>query len=200
MLPPADLVIDAAYGTGFHGTWNPPDVGDTPVLAVDMPSGVNALTGSASGPVLAATRTRHVPGAEAGPADAARQRAGGRPRTGRHRARRPGGGARACPPGAAEPTWPSGCRTAPATAHKWRAAVRIVAGSVGMTGAAALAAHAAMRAGAGMVQLSAVGCLVMECAVGGGAATVAGVGVGAGGARLARSVPLAGHRSRHRSR
>ena len=40
VLPPADLVIDAAYGTGFRGTWNPPDVGDTPVLAVDIPSGV----------------------------------------------------------------------------------------------------------------------------------------------------------------
>ena len=39
-LPPADLVIDAAYGTGFHGTWRPPDVGGAPVLAVDIPSGV----------------------------------------------------------------------------------------------------------------------------------------------------------------
>ncbi|MFZ2442468.1 MAG: NAD(P)H-hydrate epimerase, partial [Ilumatobacteraceae bacterium] len=26
-LPPADLVIDAAYGTGFRGTWRPPAVG-----------------------------------------------------------------------------------------------------------------------------------------------------------------------------
>src|SRR5213082_678398 len=41
-LPPADLVLDAAYGTGFRGTWKPPDVGDTPVLAVDVPSGVDA--------------------------------------------------------------------------------------------------------------------------------------------------------------
>ena len=24
VLPPSDLVIDAAYGTGFHGTWRPP--------------------------------------------------------------------------------------------------------------------------------------------------------------------------------
>jgi len=57
VLPAADLVIDAAYGTGFRETWNPPDVGDTPVLAVDVPSGVNALTGEAIGRVLAATRT-----------------------------------------------------------------------------------------------------------------------------------------------
>ena len=59
-LPPADLVIDAAYGTGFHGTWNPPDVGATPVLAVDIPSGVDALTGEAHGEVLAATRTPKI--------------------------------------------------------------------------------------------------------------------------------------------
>ena len=57
LLPDADLVIDAAYGTGFHGTWNPPDVGDTPVLAVDVPSGVDALTGDITGDVLAATHT-----------------------------------------------------------------------------------------------------------------------------------------------
>ena len=57
MLPDADLVIDAAYGTGFHGTWDPPDVGDTPVLAVDVPSGVDALTGDIAGDVLAATQT-----------------------------------------------------------------------------------------------------------------------------------------------
>ena len=53
----ADLVIDAAYGTGFRGSWSPPDVGDAPVLAVDVPSGVDALTGAAGGDVLAATRT-----------------------------------------------------------------------------------------------------------------------------------------------
>ena len=52
----ADLVIDAAYGTGFHGVWDPPDVGDVPVLAVDVPSGVDALTGQAEGAVLARRR------------------------------------------------------------------------------------------------------------------------------------------------
>ncbi|MBC7990095.1 MAG: hypothetical protein H7Y19_11005, partial [Luteimonas sp.] len=57
VLPPADLVIDAAYGTGFHGSWDPPDVGDAAVLAVDIPSGVDGLTGHAEGAVLAADRT-----------------------------------------------------------------------------------------------------------------------------------------------
>ena len=32
----ADLVIDAAYGIGFHGEWTPPIVFDVPVLAVDI--------------------------------------------------------------------------------------------------------------------------------------------------------------------
>jgi NAD(P)H-hydrate epimerase len=35
----------------------PPDVGDTPVLAVDVPSGVDALTGDIGGDRHAATRT-----------------------------------------------------------------------------------------------------------------------------------------------
>ena len=39
VLPPSDLVIDAAYGTGFRGTWCAPETGDVPVLAVDIPSG-----------------------------------------------------------------------------------------------------------------------------------------------------------------
>jgi NAD(P)H-hydrate epimerase len=41
--------------------------------------------------------------------------------------------------------------------HKWQAAVRIIAGSPGMTGAAHLAAGAAQRAGAGYVRLSTPG-------------------------------------------
>ena len=39
VLPPCDLVIDAAYGTGFRGTYDPPDPGPAIVLAVDVPSG-----------------------------------------------------------------------------------------------------------------------------------------------------------------
>src|SRR3954466_8169413 len=46
-LAPCDLVIDAAYGTGFRGEYDAPDPGDALVLAVDIPSGVNGLTGEA---------------------------------------------------------------------------------------------------------------------------------------------------------
>ena len=57
-IGPADLVIDAAYGTGFHGRYRSPAVDPgTPVLAVDIPSGVAGDTGSASGTPLAARRT-----------------------------------------------------------------------------------------------------------------------------------------------
>jgi NAD(P)H-hydrate epimerase len=163
-LPDADLVIDAAYGTGFHGTWSPPDVGSTPVLAVDIPSGVNALTGTVTGPVLSAQRTVTFqalkPGLLLPPGSAL------------------AGDLELADIGLGEGVdahahahlvqssdvagWVS---TRPIAAHKWMAAVRVVAGSVGMTGAAALSARGAMRAGAGMVHLSAIGCLVVDAPV-----------------------------------
>src|SRR5207253_10703891 len=48
---------DAAYGTGFHGEYRAPDPGDAPVLAVDIPSGVNGLTGEAAPGAVRADRT-----------------------------------------------------------------------------------------------------------------------------------------------
>ena len=163
-LPPSHLVIDAAYGTGFRGEWRPPHVGDAPVLAVDIPTGVDGLTGAADPHVLAASATVTF------------------------QALKPG---LVLPPGS---QWCgavhiadiglSGAVAAAARAHvveaadvadwlpvrgsnthKWQAAVRLVAGSAGMTGAAVLAAGAAMRAGAGMVHLSAVGCTVRDAPV-----------------------------------
>ncbi len=54
-------------------------------------------------------------------------------------------------------TLSGGCPIAPANTHKWQAAVRVVAGSPGMTGAAHLVSAAAFRAGAGYVTLSSPG-------------------------------------------
>ena len=152
-LPPADLVIDAAYGTGFHGTWTPPVIGATPVLAVDIPSGVDGLTGAAGPGVLTATRTITfaavkpglllLPGrALAGTVDVADIGL-------------PVGDTRAQAVTAADVAgwWPP----RPAGSHKWSRAVRVIAGSPGMTGAAHLSAAAAQRAGAGMVTLSVPG-------------------------------------------
>ena len=48
-VPECDLVIDAAYGTGFRGSYRSPVSAGVPVLAVDIPSGVDGLTGVASG-------------------------------------------------------------------------------------------------------------------------------------------------------
>src|SRR5436305_2331667 len=56
-LPDADLVIDAAYGTGFHGEYHAPDPGDAVVLAVDIPSGVDGLTGQATDGAVVADHT-----------------------------------------------------------------------------------------------------------------------------------------------
>ena len=161
VLPDADLVIDAAYGTGFHGTWDPPDPGDALVLAVDVPSGVDGLTGAVSGAVLAATRTVTFaalkpgllvpPGSElSGAVEVAD--IGLEEQVERHAGAHLVQGvdvAEWLPPRAAD-------------AHKWKSAVRVVAGGTGMTGAARLTAHAAMRAGAGMVQLSAPGSVVSD--------------------------------------
>ena len=162
-LPPADLVIDAAYGTGFRGSWTAPRT-SSPVLAVDIPSGVDALTGVVVGTVLRATRTvtfqAWKPGLLTPPG---RQYAGtvevadiglGDGVEAAVRAHRVEGSDVA--------SWLS---LRPADAHKWRAAVRVVAGSTGMTGAAALTSAAAMRAGAGMVHLSGLGTLVPNAPV-----------------------------------
>ncbi len=73
VLPSADLVIDAAYGTGFSGSWSPPEIGDSQVLAVDIPSGVDALTGSADGAGAGRHPHCHVRGPEAGAARATRK-------------------------------------------------------------------------------------------------------------------------------
>ncbi len=163
-LPPADLVIDAAYGTGFRGTWDPPEVGDTPVLAVDIPSGVDATTGAAAGAVLAATRTVTfaalkpglllAPGSElAGEVEVADIGLDSLVQQHAHAHLVQASDVAAWLPGRE------------VDAHKWRGAVRLVAGSVGMTGAARLAARAAMRAGAGIVHLSSPGTLVADAPV-----------------------------------
>jgi len=163
VLPPCDLVIDAAFGTGFRGTWSAPDVGDALVLAVDLPSGLDAHTGEAHGPVLAADRTVTFqalkPGllCADGPTLAGAVEvvdiglgAGVRRRARAHLVQ-----------AADVADW---LPAREALAHKWRSAVRVVAGSPGMTGAAVLASTAALRCGAGMVHLSAVGCLAVGSA------------------------------------
>ena len=152
VLPACDLVIDAAYGTGFRGHWIAPDPGEALVLAVDIPSGIDGLTGRAAPGVMAADHTiclaalkpglLFAPGAQlAGTVEIAD--IGLECRSHAHLVQRAD----------VQHWW----QPRDAGAHKWRAAVRVVAGSAGMTGAAHLAACAAQRTGAGMVHLSVPG-------------------------------------------
>ena len=152
-LPAADLVIDAAYGTGFHGEWSAPRVGRSPVLAVDIPSGVDGLTGVAGRGVLAADRTVTFAALKPGLVLGAGRNLAGDVEVvdiglDTRRAR-----AHVVEAEDVAAWW----RPRPPTAHKWTRAVRVVAGSAGMTGAAHLAAAAAHRAGSGYVSLSSPG-------------------------------------------
>jgi len=152
-LPRCDLVIDAAYGTGFHGSWQPPDVRDVPVLAVDIPSGVDGLTGRADGHVLAADRTVTFAALKPGLLFAEGAEHAGEIEVvdiGLDVSRAT---AWLVDDGDVADWLPE----RPADAHKYHAAVWLVAGSPGMTGAARLAATAAMRAGSGYVRLSSPG-------------------------------------------
>jgi NAD(P)H-hydrate epimerase len=145
-LPPADLVIDAAYGTGFRGEYGPPDPGPAPVLAVDIPSGVQGDTGAVRGGALPAALTVTMaalkPGLLLGD---------GPGRSGRVEVADIG-----LPVGVpaahlvedADLAW---IPPRPRAAHKWMGAVWLVAGSPGMRGAAGLCARAALRSGSGMV-------------------------------------------------
>jgi NAD(P)H-hydrate epimerase len=158
VLPGCDLVIDAAYGTGFRGEYLPPCVpGGAKVLAVDIPSGLDPVSGAVSrggsaGEIplvvradVTVTFAAMKPGLLIGEGpeyagrvvvadiglDAGRARAQLVERDdARQLAPRRG-----------------------RTANKWTSAVYVLAGSPGMYGAALLAAQAAMRAGAGMVRL-----------------------------------------------
>jgi NAD(P)H-hydrate epimerase len=147
-----DLVIDAAYGTGFRGEFRAPDVGDTPVLAVDLPSGLDGLTGAAAGSPFTATATvtfaAWKPGLLLGDgpehAGAVEVADIGLPV-----------GSRAGLVGDRDVAgwWPTALRDD----HKWRYACWLVAGSPGMAGAAVLASRGALRTGAGYVRLSTPG-------------------------------------------
>jgi ADP-dependent NAD(P)H-hydrate dehydratase / NAD(P)H-hydrate epimerase len=148
-----DLVIDAAYGTGFSGSYEPPEVASgTPVLAVDIPSGVHGDSGQIGGRALRADRTVTFaalkPGllmgegaAAAGPVTVADI---GIPIVG-------------ATIGLVEDSDLHGVPQRPWNTHKWASAVAVVAGSPGMEGASFLCARGAARAGAGMVRLAVPG-------------------------------------------
>jgi NAD(P)H-hydrate epimerase len=155
-LPESDLVMDAAYGTGFRGSYVAPDPAAARVLAVDIPSGLPGDTGVPAGgrPVVAdetVTFAAYKPGLllGLGPELAGRVHVADIGL---------GGGVRSvCT------SWlvsdddvdllPERAREA----HKWQTAVAVAAGSPGMMGAPLLLSRGAMRAGAGYVRLGVPG-------------------------------------------
>ncbi|MGC8121742.1 NAD(P)H-hydrate dehydratase [Marinobacter sp. VGCF2001] len=164
-LAQARVVVDAMLGTGVTGAPREPFAGvirqlnaaGKPVLAIDLPSGLNATTGAAAGEVVRAEATVTFIGVKAGLYT--------------------GEGAAACghivfealgagcagqesgeSPLAVLSPW-SRCRewlpVRPANAHKGLFGhVLVVAGDKGFGGAGIMAAEAAARTGAGLVSLA----------------------------------------------
>lgn len=153
-LPAADLVLDAAFGTGMRDAYDFPDPDGAPVLAVDIPSGVLGATGVAVGrpahAVATVTFAALKPGLllGSGPAHCGEVRVADI-------------GLEVADVATAHLVEPADARVwVPERGrddHKWRHAVWVVAGSPGMSGAAQLCAAAAMRGGAGYVRLSTPG-------------------------------------------
>ena len=149
LLDDSDLVIDAAYGTGLRDRWDPPPQPHSPVLAVDIPSGVDGLTGEDFGSLQAqrtvtfgalkpglllepgASRAGHVDVSDLG-LDVSRCRA-----------------VVLTDQDLQEPL----SQRAP-TDHKWSNSLRLIGGAPGMIGAVQLASQGALRAGAGMTVVS----------------------------------------------
>jgi hydroxyethylthiazole kinase-like uncharacterized protein yjeF len=153
-LPSADLVVDAAVGTGFHGEYESPAMAPgTRVLAVDLPSGLDADTGAAGPGVAPAERTVTFGALKPGLLLGSGPRLAGTVRVARL----------GLPLEAAQGVAPSVlliedgdvAERLPRRARdgqKWDHAVALVAGSPGMLGAATFAAAGAQRAGSGMVR------------------------------------------------
>ncbi len=155
-VAPGDLIVDGLFGVGFHGELPervlPWLAASASVLAIDVPSGLNASDGTTSGPAFqaAATVTFHALkvghvvgegpdrcgptwvrdiGLEGGVPEMLLAEEEDAPRPSRQR-----------------------------TDHKWSAgSVLVVGGSPGLTGAAVLTGRAALEAGAGAVAIAVPG-------------------------------------------
>lgn len=149
-----DLVIDAAFGTGLSRSYSFPRVApEVAILAVDIPSGVDGLTGELVGAPVFADRTITFaalkPGLLLEP---------GRSHCGDVLVADIGlDVSRATVFVTEHADLVAWVPTRPADDHKWRTAVRVIGGSLGMEGAGYLAAAAAQRVGAGLVQLASPG-------------------------------------------
>ncbi|MDQ5816030.1 MAG: NAD(P)H-hydrate dehydratase [Actinomycetota bacterium] len=155
-LPRADVIVDAVFGTGFHGVAE----GDAakaivaineaapPVLAVDIPSGVDGATGRAEGPAVEAQVTVVMQAEKIGTAVGAGAALAGQVEVVDIGIDVEGAGVWMSEPADASGVLPR--RTVDAHKRSGGSVVSI-GGSAGMSGAPILAARAAARAGAGYV-------------------------------------------------
>ncbi len=149
VLPPADLTVDGLFGIGLNRPFEAPDPGATPVIAVDIPSGIDGLTGQVLGVGVRADITLALmalkPGLLLGDGPSY------------------AGDVRVLDIGL--PVDEQQCHLVEDRdvhewlpqrsrhAHKWNHAVLVIAGSPSMTGASHLVCRGALRAGAGYVHL-----------------------------------------------
>ena len=154
VLPPCDLAIDGAYGTGFRGSYTAPVVpAGAAVLAIDIPSGIDADTGEAPGDAVSADRTVTFAALKPGLLQGA-----GPAHSGMVEVADIGIGF-AVPAASliedADVAALVGARER--GVNKWTNAVGIASGSAGMEGSAILCTRGAMAAGSGMIRLGSPG-------------------------------------------
>lgn len=170
-LERADLLVDALLGTGFSGELRDPISGmvaaanaaGAPVLAVDVPSGVDADSGQVAGEAVRAARTVTLAALKVGLLVPPGSGYAGR--------------VEVADIGIPDRLMPTGLHLAGAadlstvlagrevTAHKRSSGkVAVAAGSLGMSGAAVLCAAGALRSGAGLVRILVPGALRAEVA------------------------------------
>jgi ADP-dependent NAD(P)H-hydrate dehydratase / NAD(P)H-hydrate epimerase len=149
----ADMLVDAMFGTGFRGALEGDAVvvarrsADIPTVAVDIPSGVDGLTGAVHGDATTAVATVTFAARKTGLCFEP-----GRSLAGEVIVADLGISVGDAVMGVVEAAdvqaW---LPPRPVDAHKWSAGLLVVGGSGGMTGAPIMASHAAMRSGAGIV-------------------------------------------------
>jgi hydroxyethylthiazole kinase-like uncharacterized protein yjeF len=153
-----DVVVDALFGTGFHGEPRPEaaevigriNAASVPVVSVDLPSGVDASTGEAAGAVVDADLTVTFHGLKVGLVVSP-----GRQRAGRVVVADIGVGDLPTAIRRAQPSLLDEVPRRRAGDTKYSAgSVLVVGGQPGMTSAACLTAMAALRADAGYVTLA----------------------------------------------
>ena len=152
-LPRCDLVIDGAYGTGFRGSYDAPGAPrGAAVLAIDIPSGVDADSGEAPGDAVRADRTVTFAALKPGLLQGS-----GAGLSGAVEVADIGIGFPAPQVQLMEDADAALLPPRPRGGNKWNFAVGVAAGSAGMEGAAVLCSRGAMAGGSGMVRLGSPG-------------------------------------------